>query len=67
MFSLVDPNGKDVLDFNDLKKISEQMKYNLNDEEVQEVINNVAGFGKKEVTWEQFNKYIAKKIDKKGY
>lgn len=30
-------------------------------------MNNVAGFGKKEITWEQFNKYIAKKVDKKGY
>jgi hypothetical protein len=30
------------------------------------VINNVAGFGKREISWEQFNKYIAKKIDKKG-
>jgi hypothetical protein len=29
------------------------------------VVNNVAGFGKKEISWEQFNKYIAKKVDKK--
>jgi hypothetical protein len=38
----------------------------MEDSEIQEVINNVAGFGKKEITWEQFNKYIAKKVDKKG-
>lgn len=41
------------------------MKYNLEDDEIQEVINNVAGFGKKEITWDQFNKYIAKKVEKK--
>jgi hypothetical protein len=37
----------------------------LGEDELQEVINNVSGFGKKEITWEQFNKYIAKKVDKK--
>ena len=67
MFNLVDPNEKEVLEFEDLKKISEQLKYNLTDEEIQEVVNNVSGFGKKDITWEQFNKYIAKKVDKKGY
>ena len=49
----------------DLKRISDQLKFNLTDEELQEVINNVAGFGKKEITWDQFNKYIAKKVEKK--
>jgi len=27
------------------------MKFNLADEDIQEVVNNVAGFGKKEITW----------------
>ena len=66
MFELVDPEHREKLDMPDLKRISEQLKYNLNDEEIQEVVNNVAGFGKEEITWEQFNKYIAKKVDKKG-
>ncbi len=65
MFNLVDIHNKDYLEFSDLKRISEQLKFNLNDEEVQEVLNNVAGFGKKEITWDQFNKYIIKKVDKK--
>ena len=42
------------------------MKFNLGEEEIQEVINNVAGFGKNEITFEQFNKYIAKKVEKKN-
>lgn len=62
MFDLVDPEQKKKLQFDDLKRISDQLKYNLNEEEIQEVINNVAGFGKKEITFQQFNKYIARKI-----
>ncbi len=65
MFGLVDEENKEILTFVDLKRISEQLKFNLTDEELQEVINNVAGFGKNEITWDQFNKYIAKKVDKK--
>jgi Ca2+-binding EF-hand superfamily protein len=42
------------------------MKYNLSDDEIQEVINNVAGFGKKEITYEQFDKYVSKKVEKKA-
>lgn len=62
MFDLIDPEHKNVLTFEDLKKISEQLKYNLSDDEIREVINNVAGFGKDEITFDQFNKYIAKKV-----
>jgi Ca2+-binding EF-hand superfamily protein len=32
MFALVDEENKEVLTFADLKKISEQLKFNLNDE-----------------------------------
>ena len=65
MFNLIDPNQKGSLDIEDLKKISEHFHYNLSDDDLQEVINNVAGFGKSEITWDQFNKYIQRKIDKK--
>ncbi len=66
MFNLVDFERKETLSFEDLKKISEMMKFNLEDDEIQEVINNVSGFGKKEISWEQFDKYILKKVDKKN-
>ena len=66
MFGLIDPENKTVLSFDDLTYIAEQMKFNLSPEEIQEVINNVAGFGKDEITWDQFNKYIAKKVEKKN-
>jgi len=67
MFALVDPQQKEVLEFEDLKRISEQLKYSLTEDDIREVVNNVAGFGKREITWEQFNKYIAKKVDKKAH
>lgn len=62
MFNLVDFDKKESLNFEDLKKIADIMKFNLGDEQIQEVINNVAGFGKKEISWEQFDKYILKKV-----
>jgi len=65
MFELVDPGQKERLEMEDLQRISEELKYGLSEEELREVVNNVAGFGKGEVTWEQFNKYIAKKVDKR--
>lgn len=65
MFDLVEGDSKDVLTYEDLQRISEQLKFNLSDEDLQEVINNVAGFGKREITWDQFNRYIAKKVDKR--
>ena len=65
MFTLVDQEKKEILTLEDLGRISELMKYNLSDEDIQEVVNNVAGFGKREITWEQFDKYIVKKMDKK--
>ena len=46
MFDLVDPEHKGVLNMDDLKRISDQFKYNLGEDELKEVINNVAGFGK---------------------
>ena len=66
MFALVDPEQREVLQLEDLKRISEQLKYSLSEDEIQEVVNNVAGFGKREISWDQFNKYIAKKVDKKA-
>ena len=66
MFGLIDPEGKSILTFDDLSNVAEQMKFNLSQEEVQEVINNVAGFGKSEISWDQFNKYIGRKVEKKN-
>lgn len=61
MFDLVDTEHRGTLNLDDLKRISEQLKYNMTEEDLREVINNVAGFGKSEISYDQFNKYIAKK------
>lgn len=52
--------------FSDLRKISDAMKYNLADEAIQEIINNVSGSGKREITWEQFNDYLGRKAERKN-
>lgn len=65
IFTLVDPKGKEQLEFEDLKRISEQLKFNLQDEDIREVINNVSGFNARSISWEKFNSYIQKKIEKR--
>jgi len=42
------------------------LKLNLNDDQVQEAIQSIAGKGKQQITWEQFNAVLAKKFEKKG-
>lgn len=65
-FTLVDIEGKERLNFNDLKKLSNMLKFNLTDDQIQEVITNVSGKGKRDITWEQFNSHIAKKMEKRN-
>jgi Ca2+-binding EF-hand superfamily protein len=38
------------------------MKYNLSDNEIQEVINTVSGKTKKDITWDEFNSYLTAKV-----
>lgn len=63
----MDVNGKTELDFADLRRIADQLRFNLTDEDIREVITNVAGYGElnKVISWEKFNKYIQKKIEKR--
>ena len=51
--------------FNTFKKVSIMLKMNLNDDQVQEAIQAIAGKGKQALTWEQFNAHLAKKFEKK--
>ena len=45
MFDLVDVRGKTELDFEDLRRISDQLRFSLTDDDIREVIANVAGYG----------------------
>ena len=42
------------------------LKLNLNDDQVQDAIQSIAGKGKQSLTWDQFNGFLAKKAEKKG-
>ena len=57
--------GKGELDINDLRYISEQLKYGYDEEQLVELIHTVGGYGAETVTWEKFNKFISKKIDRR--
>ena len=61
----MDIQGKGELDINDLRYISEQLKYGYGDEELVDLIHTVGGYGAETVTWERFNKFIEKKINKR--
>lgn len=41
------------------------LKLNMNEDQISESIQNIAGKGKQSITWEQFNAFLAKKMEKK--
>jgi uncharacterized protein YpuA (DUF1002 family) len=51
--------------FATLKKVSQMLKLNLTDDQVQEAIQSIAGKGKQSLSWDQFNTHLAKKLEKK--
>lgn len=62
----MDREGEERITFNGLKKMAFMLKFNMTDDQVQEAIQSIAGKGKQQITWEQFNAYLAKKVEKKG-
>lgn len=64
-FNLLDVSGKGELDINDLRYISDQLKYGYDEDQLVELIHSVGGFGAETVTWDKFNKFIEKKINKR--
>jgi len=61
----LDVTAKGELDLNDLRYISEQLKYGYDDEALIEIIHSVGGYGAETITWDRFNKFIDKKISKR--
>ena len=41
------------------------LKLNMTEDQISESIQNIAGKGKQSITWEQFNAFLAKKMEKK--
>ncbi len=64
-FTLLDVQGKGELDLNDLRYINEQLKYGYSDDQLVEIIHSVGGYGAETVTWEKFNKFIQRKVDRR--
>lgn len=59
--------GKGELNLHDLRYISEQLKYGYSDEQLVEIIHSVGGFGAETISWEKFNKFIQRKVDKRRF
>ena len=61
----MDVEGKGELNLNDLRYINEQLKYNYNDDQLVEIIHSVGGFGAETISWDKFNKFIERKINRR--
>jgi len=61
-FNLLDVNSKGELDLNDLRYISEQLKYGYDDDQLIDIIHQVGGYGAETVSWEKFNKFVERKL-----
>ena len=62
---LADPKGEERIPFDAWKKMAHMLKLNMNEDQISESIQNIAGKGKQSITWEQFNAFLAKKMEKK--
>jgi uncharacterized tellurite resistance protein B-like protein len=48
-----------------LRYINDQLKYGYSDEQLVEIIHSVGGFGAEHISWEKFNKFIQRKVDRR--
>jgi Ca2+-binding EF-hand superfamily protein len=66
-FTLLDVQAKGELDLNDLRYINDQLKYGYSDEQLTELIHSVGGFGAETISWDKFNKFIERKINRRKF
>lgn len=64
-FKLLDVQGKGDLDLNDMRYINEQLKYGYSDDQLVEIIHSVGGFGAETISWDKFNKFIERKVNRR--
>lgn len=64
-FHLLDVNGKSELGIDELRYINEQLRYGFTEEQLHDIIANVGGFGSTSISLDRWNKFIARKVDKK--
>jgi Ca2+-binding EF-hand superfamily protein len=58
-------HSKGELDINDLRYINEQLKYGYSEEQLHDIIHSVGGYGAETVSWDKFNKFIQRKVDRR--
>ena len=59
---MLDPQGKGELDINDLRYINEQLHYGYTEEQLQDIIKSVGGFGAETITADRYNKILEKRV-----
>ena len=64
-FDLLDPSRKGALDIDDLRALNDEFRYGFSDDQLVEIIHAVGGYGTNEITWEKFNRYVLRKIEKR--
>jgi Ca2+-binding EF-hand superfamily protein len=58
----LDTQGKGVLELEDMRFVSNQLKYNLSDDQLEEVIKNVGGYDANNISKDKFENFIERKI-----
>jgi uncharacterized tellurite resistance protein B-like protein len=48
-----------------LKHINEQLKYGYNEDQLWEIIHAVGGYNAETITFEKFNAYIKRKVERR--
>jgi Ca2+-binding EF-hand superfamily protein len=61
----LDIEGKGELTLADLRYINEQLKYGYSDDQLIEVIHAVGGYNAETITYEKFNSYIKRKVERR--
>lgn len=61
-FALLDTQGKGELDINDMRYLNEQLKYGYTEEQLQDLIKSVGGFGADSIAWDRYNKVLEKRV-----
>ena len=64
-FALLDVQGKGELDINDMRYINDQLKYGYDEEQLNDVVKTVGGFGAETITADRYNRIIDKKVKSK--
>lgn len=52
----MDTQGKEYIEEEDVKRIADELKYDLQDGEAKDIVENIGGFGKESFNFDRFDK-----------